>query len=419
MGIGIGIGTATFQARASRGAFVRPGLPLLLAASLLGGLLLPGCSQAPPTDGPSSNGGDGSETPPDVTGLRLVLDGLDSPVYVLEVPGTGQLAVVEQAGRVLVTEGSGPLRGDLRDAPFLDITDRVGSDGSEQGLLGLAFHPDFLANGIAVVDYTDKAGDSVVSRLRMLPDGSGLDGASEEVLLRQDQPFANHNGGHVVFGPDGHLYIGFGDGGLAGDPNLNGQNKATWLGDILRISVGASGPYTVPADNPYVGSAGGEKPEVWASGLRNPWRFHFDRANGDLWIADVGQDQYEEVNRQPAGEGGLNYGWNLYEGNHHSPGLAPVTAPVPGFVFPVAEYDHSLGCSITGGPVYRGAAVPELVGSALYADYCSGTVWRLDGPGAAPEVLMETGFAVSSFGEDAAGEVYLLDYATGRLYLFG
>lgn len=393
----------------------RPSAAAVLLA-LASALAMAGCTGDPgggggePTDTEGPLPGDGGGPPR----LEPVADGFQAPLYVAEVPGSpGRLVVVEQAGTLRLVEA-----GAVRAAPFLDLTDRVGSGSSEQGLLGLAFHPGFAGNGVAIVGYTDPAGDSVVSRLRMLADGSGLDPGSEEVLLQIAQPFPNHNGGHLVYGPDGYLYLGFGDGGLAGDPNLNGQNKGTLLGDILRLDVGESGPYAIPPDNPYADGGGpaGERPEVWASGLRNPWRFHFDRATGDLWIADVGQNLYEEVNVQPAGVGGLNYGWNLYEGSHHFPSLAPVAAPVPGFTFPVAEYDHADGrCSVTGGPVYRGAALPGLHGATLYADYCSGTLWRLDGAEAEPAVLLEAGFPVSSFGEDAAGEVYVLDYAAGRL----
>jgi glucose/arabinose dehydrogenase len=382
----------------------------VLPMALLAALLVTGCSGEPQEDPGPTEPETAGRGPP---ALQAVADGFDAPLYVTVAPGQpGRLFVVEQAGVVQVVEADGSVRA----APFVDLTDRVGSDSSEQGLLGLAFHPDFAQNGVAIVSYTDAAGDSVVSRLRLLADGSGLDPASEEVLLQIDQPFANHNGGHVLFGPDGYLYAGFGDGGLAGDPYANARNRQTLLGDLLRLEVGESGGYGIPPDNPYADGSGG-RPEIWASGLRNPWRFHFDRSTGDLWIADVGQNLYEEVNVQPAGHGGLDYGWNLYEGNHHFPSLAPVVAPVPGFTFPVAEYDHTEGrCSVTGGPVYRGAQLPGLVGATLYADYCSGTVWRLDGAGAQPMVLLETGFPVSSFGEDEDGEVYLLDYAQGRLF---
>ncbi|HUR26330.1 MAG TPA: PQQ-dependent sugar dehydrogenase [Candidatus Thermoplasmatota archaeon] len=393
---------------------MRPRSAMLLCAALAA-LAASGCSGGPGGNGGGeSSTGDREDTRDDGSApeLHLVAKGFPAPLYVTEMPGSpGRLVVVEQQGTLRLVEG-----GAVRGGPFLDLTDRVGSDGSEQGLLGLAFHPGFAGNGVAIVGYTDKAGDSVVSRFRMRGDGTGLDSGSEEVLLQIDQPFDNHNGGHLLYGPDGYLYLGFGDGGLGGDPNLNGQNKGTLLGDLLRLDVGESGPYGIPPDNPYAGGSGGQRPEIWASGLRNPWRFHFDRATGDLWIADVGQNLYEEVNVQPAGVGGLNYGWNLYEGNHQFPSLAPVAAPVPGFTFPAAEYDHADGrCSVTGGPVYRGAALPDLVGATLYADYCSGTIWRLDGPEGEPRVLLEAGFPVSSFGEDSAGEVYVLDYAAGRL----
>ena len=386
----------------------RSRLATLLSAVLAGALAAAGCSDPPATDDGPLPDTQGDRGPP---GLEVVADGFEAPLYVAVAPGQpGRLFVVEQAGVVRVVESDGSVRA----APFVDLTDRVGSDSSEQGLLGLAFHPGYADNGVVVASYTDKAGDSVLSRLRLSADGSGLDPASEEVLLQIDQPFANHNGGHVLFGPDGYLYAGYGDGGLAGDPYANGRNRQTLLGDLLRIEVGASGPYGIPADNPYADGSGG-RPEIWASGLRNPWRFHFDRSTGDLWIADVGQNLYEEVNVQPAGQGGLDYGWNLYEGSHHFPSLAPAV-PVPGFTFPVAEYDHNEGrCSVTGGPVYRGERLPELAGATLYADYCSGTIWRLDGAGGQPVVLLEAGFPVSSFGEDADGEVYVLDYGAGRL----
>lgn len=393
----------------------------LLACGLLAAVAGAGCSGGTSDGGPTPSGG--AAPAPSRTGveLRLLADGFDAPLYVTpDGQVAGRLLVVEQAGAVRLVEGGGGGAGAVRGAPVVDLADRVGSDSSEQGLLGLAF-PGACALGsppFAIVSYTDKAGDSVVSRLRYDVAGAILDAGSEEVLLTLDQPFANHNGGHVLFGPDCQLYVGFGDGGLAGDPNVNGQNRNTWLGDILRVHVEAAGPYTIPADNPYADGSGG-RPEIWASGLRNPWRFHFDRQTGDLWIADVGQNLYEEVNHQPAGAGGLNYGWNLYEGTHHFPSLDPIVAPVPGFTFPVAEYDHTEGrCSVTGGPVYRGAALPHLQGATLYADYCSGTVWRLDGPAGEPEVLIETGFPVSSFGEDDAGEVLILDYAAGKVLRF-
>lgn len=337
------------------------------------------------------------------------MGGLDHPVLALVVPGSTDLAIVEQPGRIQVLR-NGTLQ------PFLDVTDRT-EDSGEQGLLGFAFHPAYASNGVAIVSYTDNAGDSVVSRFKRAPGSAGggvLDPRSEEVLMRLDQPFANHNGGHVVYGPDGMLYVGFGDGGAVGDPAGHGQNRATWFGSILRLDVGETGPYAVPADNPFVGQQG-VAPELWSYGWRNPWRFSFDPKTGDLWIADVGQAMYEEVNHEPAGTGGRNYGWNRYEGNHHYPSLGPVVVPLPGYTFPVAEYDHEAGCSVTGGPVYRGAALPWLDGHALYGDYCSGTIWSLAGPTAQPQVLLESSLTVSSFGTDAAGEVLVMDHSGGRI----
>jgi glucose/arabinose dehydrogenase len=344
-------------------------------------------------------------------GLQVVATDLRSPLYALVVPGTRDLAIVEQTGQVWRLHN-----GSIDPQPFLDMAGRAGAGNGEQGLLGLAFHPEFQAKGVAVVSYTDGSGDSVLSRVHRADDGSRLDASTEEVLLRVDQPFANHNGGHILYGPDGYLYYGLGDGGLAGDPNLNGQNPRTLLGSILRLEVGPTGPYAVPPDNPYADGSEGA-PEVWATGLRNPWRFHFDGATGDLWIADVGQNMYEEVNRQPAGVGGLNYGWNLFEGWHHFPvdvAAAPVFESL-GFTFPVAEYSHESGCSVTGGPVYRGAALPWLQGHALYGDFCSGTIWSLSVAGGEPTVLLDEALTVSSFGLDWDGEVLVLDYAAGRL----
>jgi glucose/arabinose dehydrogenase len=379
--------------------FVRPALLLALA------LLLSGCG---------SGGGDGNSTvdpgddgAPSGDGLVLVdvAAGLDQPLLLTHAgDGSGRLFVVEKPGRVVVL-GS--------NTTFLDITDRVGSDASEQGFLGLAFHPDFASNGVLIASYTDQAGDTVLSRFTLL-DADHADPASEEVLLQVDQPFENHNGGHVVYGPDGYLYFGLGDGGLAGDPNFNGQNKQSLLGDLLRLDVGATGAYTIPSGNPYEGSAT-EREEIWASGLRNPWRFSFDRETGDLWIADVGQDLYEEVNHVPGAAAGLNYGWNLYEGRHNYPvdAEAPPVTVAAGFTFPVDEVSHADGhCSVTGGYVYRGVLVPELLGAYVFGDYCSGTMWRLDETG--PQTysrseLFQSGLNIASFGEDEAGELYVVD----------
>lgn len=365
-----------------------------------------------PTSGaPSSSG-----SPAIGGGLRLVpgMVGLESPLLVTHAgDGSGRLFVVEQAGTIRVTR-----LGTSDVGLYADLRDRVGSAASEQGLLGLAFLPGDA--NVVFVSYTDKQGDSVVSRFR--EQNGALDPQSEERLLFVDQPFDNHNGGHLAFGPDGMLYFGLGDGGFAGDPAANGQNPATLLGSMLRLQVGATGPYTIPADNPFADHPL-FAPETWSYGWRNPWRFSFDRATGDLWIADVGQNVYEEIDFEPAGSpGGGNYGWNLFEGNHHYPtgvDAAPLAEVPLGFVFPLAEYAHDPGghCSVTGGYVYRGALNPDLVGAYVYGDYCSGIVWTLRA-GGQPQQLMDLDAFISSFGEDEAGELYVASYAAGTVLRF-
>jgi glucose/arabinose dehydrogenase len=327
--------------------------------------------------------------------------------------GSGRLFILEQTGRILIIEN-----GAVSPTPFLDIVSLVGSDGIEQGLLGLAFHPDYTNNGFFYVYYTDKQGDTVVARYTVSADSPALaDPASAKTLLAFDQPYANHNGGQLAFGPDRYLYIGAGDGGSANDPHNNGQRLDTFLGKILRIDVDGGDPYAIPADNPFVDEADA-RPEIWTYGWRNPWRFSFDRQTGDLYVADVGQNQYEEVNFEPAGSpGGLNYGWRLMEGLHcFDPSDCDPAAQ--GLVLPVAEYDHSMGCSVTGGYVYRGAQFPTLTGVYLYADYCNGFIWGLrreaDGSWSQAEML-QSGFRVSSFGQDEAGELYVADHVGNLL----
>jgi len=256
-------------------------------------------------------------------------------------------------------------------------------------------------------------GNTVIARYQVSTDPNRADPKSEKVLLQVPQPYVNHNGGGLAFGPDGYLYIGLGDGGSQGDPHGNGQSLQTFLGKILRINVDADNGYTIPADNPLVG--GGGKPEIWAYGLRNPWRFSFDRQPGDLYIADVGQDKWEEIDFLPAGiPGGSNFGWNLREGAHDYSG-AP-TAELA-LVDPAWEYDHSQGCAVIGGYVYRGQEYPEWQGIYLFGDNCSGSVWgllRLDGKWQA-KLLFNTGLRIGSFGQDQTGELYLLDLQQGRV----
>ena len=345
--------------------------------------------------------------------LELVTAGLASPVAIAHAgDGSDRLFVVEKGGVIRVVAD-----GNLLPDPFLDITDRVEAGGSEQGLLGLAFHPRFETNGWLFVNYTGTGGTTVISRFQAEGQRSSADPTSELVVLTQPQPAANHNGGHLVFGPDGYLYIGLGDGGGAGDQFGNGQNGATWLGSMLRIDVDQL-PYTIPADNPFVDDDA-VADEIWAIGLRNPWRYTFDRLTGDLTIADVGQARYEEVNLQPAGSrGGENYGWPIMEGGHCYP-PDNNRCDQSGLVLPLVEYDHSQGCSITGGYVYRGPAGPAVHGLYLFADYCSGRIWGLVSvPGSEPRVAQLAQFDIrpSSFGEDEAGEHYLVAINSGELY---
>jgi glucose/arabinose dehydrogenase len=341
--------------------------------------------------------------------LRPVAGGFESPIGLTDAPDAeSRLYVIEQPGRIRSFTSGGDVQ------PFLDISDRLVA-GGEQGLLGLAFHPDYEEDGRFFVNYTDTNGDTVVSSFTA-PDGAG-DPSSEQILLTVDQPFANHNGGHLAFGPDGYLYIALGDGGSAGDPENNGQRLDTLLGKLLRIDVDAGGsdPYAIPDDNPFAGEEEA-RPEIWAYGLRNPWRFSFDRETGDLWIADVGQDVYEEVNREAArGSGGLNYGWRVVEG----PDCYEEGCDTGDFVAPVATYTHDFGCSITGGYVYRGEAFPNLQGAYVAGDYCSGNIWALPADVrsvADPEPALDTELRISSFGEDADGELYLTDAAGGSVF---
>jgi glucose/arabinose dehydrogenase len=339
---------------------------------------------------------------------ELLIHGLVRPVAVADArDGSGRLFIVEQPGVIRIFQ-----EGILLPEPFLEIHRRVGSHGNEQGLLGLAFHPAYAQNGQFYVNYTDRKGDSVIARFIVSGnDANHADPGSEEQLMHIRQPYANHNGGSVVFGPDGYLYLGLGDGGSAGDPKGNAQSLNTRLGKILRIDVASGNPYAIPAENPFTKA---RTPEIWAYGLRNPWRFSFDRLNGDLYVADVGQNSWEEVNVLPAGSlPGANFGWDYREGMHPYEGESP-----DGAVFndPVVEYDHGQGCSVKGGFVYRGEALPAWKGIYLYGDFCSGKIWGLmrdAGGGWKNKLLFETGLNISSFGEDAPGELYLTDLNGG------
>lgn len=324
--------------------------------------------------------------------------------------GSGRLFLVQQSGLIRVMRN-----GALLAVPFLDIRGKTREDG-ERGLLGLAFPPGFREKQRFYVDYTDLNGDTVIAQYQVPANGDVADAASEGVLLKIAQPFANHKGGQVRFGPDGYLYIAMGDGGSGGDPMGNGQKLGTLLGKLLRIDVDSNpGQVRIPPDNPFVNTAGA-RAEIWAYGLRNPWRFSFDRATRDVWIADVGQGTYEEVDFQPAsGRGGENYGWNRMEGLH----CYQAGCQMQGLTLPVAEYSHEAGgCSVTGGFVYRGRLSPGLRGLYLYGDYCSGRIWGLErqGDGWNNRQLLASGFTIPTFGEDEGGEVYVANAGNGSVH---
>ena len=323
---------------------------------------------------------------------RLIANGLNRPVDLQSsFDGSSRLFIIEKYGVIRIYEN-----GQLLNQPFLNINDRVNDDSNEMGLLGLAFHPNYEENGYFYVNYTGDGGDTRISRFQA--NGNSADPNNEQVLLIIKQPYPNHNGGAVTFGPDGYLYLGLGDGGLAGDPHKNGQNTSSLLGKILRIDVNTGDPYSIPSDNPFGN-------EVWAYGLRNPWRISFDSATGDLWIGDVGQGDWEEIDYLPAGSpGGANFGWSIMEGTHDYNGN-----PQPDLLLPVAEYSHGEGgCSVTGGYGYRGT-MPEWNGVYLYGDYCTGYVWGviLSNGGWQAQRLFEAGLQITSFGQDESGEVYL------------
>lgn len=344
-----------------------------------------------------------------IISLDEIAGGLDAPVSITHA-GDARLFITLQDGQVVIWDGTRVL-----PTPFLDIRDLT-SKGGERGLLSVAFHPHYAQNGLFFVNYTNTGGHTVIARYRVSAnDPNRADLTSARTLLVIEQPYQNHNGGQMQFGPDGYLYIGMGDGGSGGDPGNRAQTLSTLLGKMLRIDVNAD-TYSSPATNPFVNNTAARS-EIWALGLRNPWRFSFDRVTGDLWIADVGQGEYEEVDFQPATSiGGENYGWKRMEGTHC---YEPASGCNNGqLVLPVIEYDHSGGaCSVTGGYVYRGASSPRLVGSYIYGDYCNGKIWAAtrDGSSVAIRELIDTGFLISTFGEDMNGELYVADHR-GTIY---
>ena len=339
-------------------------------------------------------------------GLRTVGTGFDSALGVVQAPGESRLLVVERTGVVRPIGRNGK-----PGAPWLDIRDRVGSEGLEQGLLGVAFPANFATSRRFYVNYTNRRGDTRVVEFRARPGARRVSTRTARVVLAQRQPYGNHNGGALPFGPDGMLYIALGDGGSGGDPGNRAQSPGTLLGKILRIdpSRRAQGrQYAIPAGNPYVGTRGA-RPEIWATGLRNPWRITFDRSTGDLWIGDVGQNAVEEIDVARAGQAGLDFGWSAREGTDDFKG-GPRGARETD---PVAQYRHGSGdCSVTGGYVVRGSSAPSLAGRYVYADWCTGRSWSVDAadPGTPQEITRRLGRipGVTSFGEDRAGNVYVV-----------
>lgn len=374
---------------------MRPRIALCLLA-------LAACSDGNPSDGQPPPAGE--------TAIRLapVASGLASPVHLAAPAGDARLFVVEQPGRIRIVEN-----GALLPTPFLDITDRVGA-GGERGLLSVAFHPQYAANGFFFVNYTDRAGDTRVERYSVSTDRNRADPASARLVIGIDQPYSNHNGGLVAFGPDGKLYIGMGDGGGSGDPQETGQDPMQLLGKLLRVDVDGAAPYAIPADNPYAGRTD-RRPEIWALGMRNPWRFSWDRTAGLLYMADVGQNRLEEIDVVPAGQGGVNYGWDLMEGSEC---FEPRDGcDRTGLTLPALEYSHDDGCSVTGGFVYRGQDIAALRGHYFYADYCQGWIrsFRYAGGQAADARSwdVENVGNITSFGEDSRGELYVLSSGGG------
>lgn len=349
-------------------------------------------------------------------GFEPVAEGFDQPVDLTHAgDGTGVLYVAEKPGTVRQIIDS-----ERVETPFLDITDRVRSSGYEQGLLGIAFPPDYHESQLFYVHYSDLQGNTVISRFFVLETGLA-DAASEQVLLQVEQPYENHNGGQIAFGPDGYLYIALGDGGSGGDPEGNGQNPHTLLGSILRIDVDPSAtpegkPYAIPEDNPFVGTDDG-LPEIYAWGLRNPWRFSFDAETGEAIIADVGQARIEEINILPViNDQAPNYGWNVMEGSEC---FQEEDCDSASFVPPVMEYTHDHGCSVTGGEVYYGENLPELDGTYIFGDFCTGLVWqgiRNDDGTWTMRGPVESGLSISSFGVDERGEIYVVDLNSGIVY---
>ena len=350
-------------------------------------------------------------------GLTLIASGFDNPIDITNA-GDDRLFIVEQPGEISIIQSSGT----VNSTPFLDITSIVNDGGSEQGLLGMAFHPDYSSNGYFYVHYTNSAGDGQISRFNVSSgDPDIADNLSEFPILTVSQPYSNHNGGCINFGPDNYLYIGLGDGGSAGDPGNRSQDSTELLGKMLRIDVDGGTPYSIPASNPFVGNPGCLD-EIWSIGLRNPWKFSFDRSTGDLWIGDVGQNAWEEINfQQAASMGGENFGWRCYEASatYSMSGCSSLSGD---YAWPAYEYSQSgappNGCSVTGGVVYRGSEFPNLNGHYLFTDFCDSWIYSLYWTGSSWASVNHGTFTgnFSSFGEDYLGEVYIASLYDGKIY---
>lgn len=345
---------------------------------------------------------------------ELVVAGIGQPTGIVSTSDAtdSRLFVLEQGGFIRIINAARK----LVEKPFLDISAKV-APGGEMGLLGLVFHPQYKENGYFYVNYVDKNQNTIIARYTVSADANTADPASEKILFTLKQPYANHNGGDLVFGPDGYLYIALGDGGSGGDPENRAQNKSEYFGKILRIDVNKGDPYSIPSTNPFVDEAG-TKPEIWALGLRNPWRISFDKKTGDLYIADVGQGELEEVNVQKStSKGGENYGWRCYEGKqaYKLDGCKSNSE----YVMPVLEYDHKQDrCSITGGYVYRGEKYPALVGKYFYGDYCNGQLFYANNKNNTwtNTLVATTPYLISTFGQGSDGELYFADFKTGSIY---
>ncbi len=382
------------------------GALLVVAVALVSWLLLRPPVVKPATISSSTSTGAKAQ-------LALFSSGVSNPAGIAStgVVGDKRLFVIDQSGKIRIINGTGTVVSE----PFLDVSSLVTFSG-EEGLLGLAFSPHYATDGYFYIDYIDKNQTTVVARYHVSSDANTADTSTAQVILTQKQPYPNHNGGALAFGPDGYLYIAFGDGGDGGDPGNRAQDTSTWLGKLLRIDV-AKLPYSSPSDNPFVGRTG-VKPEIWDVGLRNPWRISFDGKTHELYIADVGQNDQEEVNIEQAGKGGNNYGWRCYEGakDFKTDGCNDKSA----YAIPQLTYDHTEGrCSVTGGYVYRGQKYPDLGGKYFYADYCGGQVYSAqrgtDGKFASTR-MTQTPYKISTLGQDNSGELYVADYTTGAIY---